>query len=186
MTPKGTTMFRNTTTAIRVGALAAVAALALAGCSATADASAPEETTAAAAADSVTLEDAWVKAADSGMSAAFGEIVNTGSTDVTVESASTPASSMLELHETVEDESGQMIMREIEGGFVIPAGGSLTLEPGADHIMIMGLTAPLAAGDETEFALTFNDGSELEFTAPVKDYEGANEVYDDGEMDMGH
>ena len=92
---------------------------------------------------------------------------------------------MLELHETVENESGAMIMREIEGGFVIPAGETLDLVPGGNHIMLMDLTDPLAAGEEVTFTLTFSDDSSYEFTAPVKDYAGANENYEGGDEEMG-
>jgi periplasmic copper chaperone A len=168
------------TTRVRLGALLAVALVALTGCAtaATEPASSPQP-----AAETVSITDAWVKSADSGMSAAFGELTNDGDTDVTVTAASTPASSALELHETVENESGAMVMRQIEGGFVIPAHGSLTLEPGGNHIMLMDLVAPLAAGDEATFTLTFSDGSTYEFTAPAKDYAGANETYE-GDMDM--
>jgi copper(I)-binding protein len=121
------------------------------------------------------------------MSAAFGELTNAGSEDVTVVSATTEASSMLELHETVENETGEMVMREIEGGFSVPAGDTLTLVPGGNHIMLMDLVDPLEAGEEVTFTLTFSDDSTYEFTAPVKDYSGANENYvgGDAEMDMG-
>lgn len=91
---------------------------------------------------------------------------------------------MLQLHETVANDAGEMVMQEKQGGFVIPAGGSFDLEPGGNHIMLMDLTAPLAAGDETTFTLTFSDDSTYEFTAPVKDYSGANENYEGGDMDM--
>jgi len=170
--------------------LAALSVVALAGCGASADADAPAASALdATAAESVTIEDAWVKAAESGMSAAFGQIENTGDADVTVVSVESPASSMLELHETVENETGEMVMREKGGGFTIPAGGVLGLEPGANHIMMMDLTAPVASGDEVMFTLTFSDDSTLEFTAPAKDYSGANETYAEGEghegMDMG-
>ncbi|MEZ3160491.1 copper chaperone PCu(A)C [Microbacterium sp. BWT-B31] len=131
----------------------------------------------------MTISDAWVKAADEGMSAAFGELTNSSDQDVTVTSATSEASSMLELHETVENDAGEMIMRPIEGGFVIPAGGTLHLEPGGNHIMLMDLTAPLAAGDEATFTLTFSDDSTYEFTAPVKDYSGANETYEGDDQD---
>lgn len=175
-------------TGLRSGAVLAALALALAGCGTTAGAS-PDagDGAAAPAGQNVTLADGWVKAADSGMSAAFGELTNAGPDDVTVVSATTEASSMLELHETVENESGEMIMREIEGGFVIPAGDTLTLAPGGSHIMLMDLTDPLEAGEEVTFTLTFADDSTFEFTAPVKDYSGANENYvgGDAEMDMG-
>lgn len=166
-------------TTTRFGVVLAAAALMLTGCAST---SATAE--AAPAADSVEIADPWVRSADEGMSAAFGELSNSSNQDVTVVSAESDASSMLELHETVENDSGEMVMREIDGGFVIPAGGSLTLEPGANHIMLMDLTAPLMAGEEATFTLTFSDGSTLEFTAPVKDYSGANEEYEGNGMDM--
>lgn len=160
----------------------AASMLALTGCTTE---SAPSETSDAPAADVVTIEDAWVKSADEGMSAAFGVLVNDGDEDLTVVSVTSDASSMLELHETVENESGEMVMREIEGGFVIPAGAELALEPGADHIMLMDLRSPLKAGDEATFTLTFSDDSTYEFTAPVKDYSGANENYEEGDEHEG-
>lgn len=168
-------------------AVTLAALVALAGCSSDNTASTPSSAPARSAADAVTVDDAWVKAADSGMSAAFGDIKNTGTEDVTVVSVTSPASGMLELHETVENESGAMVMRQKDGGFTIPAGGDLVLEPGANHIMLMDLTEPLEAGDEATFTLTFSDDSTFEFTAPTKDYSGANETYAEGdsEMDMG-
>lgn len=164
----------------RLTALVAVSLLALTGC-----ATAAEPAKTAPAGDSVTIADGWVKATDEDMSAAFGTLTNSGSSDVTVVSAETDVAGMVELHETVENEAGEMIMREIEGGFSIPADGSLLLEPGADHIMLMGLTGPLTAGDEVTVTLTFSDDSTYEFTAPVKDYSGANETYEEGDEHEG-
>lgn len=164
----------------RLAALAAVSLIALTGCAA---AEAPTES--APAGETVAITDAWVKATDEDMSAAFGTLTNDGDDDITVVSATTDAAGMVELHETVENEAGEMIMREIEGGFSIPAGGSLLLEPGADHIMLMGLTGALSAGDEVTVTLTFSDDSTYEFTAPVKDYSGANENYDEGDDHEG-
>lgn len=138
------------------------------------------------AAGSVVLEDGWVKAAESGMSAAFGEIVNSTGADVTVVSVSTPASKSTELHETVQDGAGQMVMREKEGGFTVAAGETLSLAPGGNHLMLMGLVGPLEAGDEVDLTLTLADGTSVDATVPVKDYSGANETYEDGEdMEMG-
>lgn len=164
---------------IVVGALAL--ALALVGCATAAPEVAPE----VALADSLSIDDAWVKSAEEGMSAAFGVLVNDGDDDLTVVSAASAASPMIELHETVANDSGEMVMQQKEGGFVVPAGGSLDLMPGGNHIMLMGLTAPLLAGDEVTFVLTLSDGSTFTFTAPAKDYEGANETYVGDDMDMG-
>ena len=166
----------------RVAAVIAVALLALTGCT---PESTPTESASRPAGENVTIEDAWVKSAEEGMSAGFGTLVNSGADDVTVVSVASEASNMLELHETVENEAGEMVMREKDGGFIIPAGGSLALEPGANHIMMMELTGPLAAGSDVTFTLTFSDDSTFEFTAPVKDYSGANENYEDGDMQDG-
>jgi copper(I)-binding protein len=181
-----TTTTRSRAALPRLTAVFAISLLALTGCapSTTTESDAAAEATTTAA-DAVTIEDAWVKSAADGMSAAFGTLTNGGDDDVTVVSVSSEASSMLELHETVENEAGEMVMREIEGGFVIPAGGELPLEPGANHIMLMDLTAPLAAGDEVSFTLTFSDDSTFSFTAPVKDYSGANENYEGGDEHEG-
>ncbi len=158
-------------------AIAAAALIALTGCSTE---TAPPEATPTAA-DVVTVEDAWVKAADAGMSAAFGTLVNNGTEDVIVVSASSPASAGVELHETVADESGAMIMRPRQGGFTIPAGGTLALKPGGNHIMLMGLNGPIKAGEEVSFTLVFADGSTQDILAPAKDYAGANENYEGGD-----
>ncbi|GAB2476221.1 copper chaperone PCu(A)C [Xylanimonas ulmi] len=180
-------MIATTTRRAATGALtlAAATALLLGGCAtddgAAADTPTGGATPATAAADALTVTDPWVKAADDGMTAAFAVLENTGDADVTVVSASTPASPDVQLHETVEDASGQMAMRERDGGFVVPAGGSLELAPGGDHLMLMGLAAPIEAGDEVTLTLTLDDGSTLDVTAVAKDYSGAQENYQGGE-----
>lgn len=130
-------------------------------------------------ASQLSVSDAWAKSADEGMSAAFGVITNDGESDVTIVGAHSDASPELQLHEVVDD-----MMREVDGGFVVPAGESLTLEPGGFHIMFMDLPQPLIAGDDLTITLELADGSELDFTAVVKDFSGGNEQYDGGMGDM--
>ena len=125
----------------------------------------------------LSLADAWVKSAESGMSAVFGTLTNASSSAVTLVGAASSAAGMVQLHETNADGSGGMSMKEKEGGFAIPAGGELRLEPGGDHIMLMDLTAPLLAGDAVEVTLQFAGGAELPITATVKDFAGAQENY---------
>lgn len=125
----------------------------------------------------LSLADAWVKAAESGMSGLFGTLTNASSSAVTLVGAASSAAGMVQLHETDADGSGGMSMKEKEGGFAIPAGGELRLEPGGDHIMLMDLTAPLLAGDAVEVTLQFAGGAELPITATVKDFAGAQENY---------
>lgn len=159
--------------------IVAVALLALTGCVSSEKAT-EQGTPASTHAAALSIKDPWVKSADGVKSAAFGTLQNSGAADITVVSASTAVSTAVELHETVPSAAGEMVMRKKAGGFVIPAGGSLRLAPGASHIMIMGLTAPLKAGDQVAFTLTLSDGSTYQFTAPGKDYSGANESYEGG------
>ena len=174
------------TTATRFAVVAAVAVLTLTSCAGTAAGTAPAASPAAAKqADSLAIDGAWMKAADDGRTAAFGMLENTGDEDVTIVSAATPASATVELHETVANDAGEMVMQEIDGGYVVPAGDSFELAPGGSHIMLMALTNPVKAGDEVAFTLTLSDGSTFEFDAAAKDFSGGNESYE-GDMDMGN
>ncbi|MDN5820674.1 MAG: copper chaperone PCu(A)C [Brachybacterium sp.] len=134
----------------------------------------------------LTIADAWVKAAEEHMTSAFGILRNDTDTDLVLSGARTDASAQVELHETASDGSGGMSMQEKEGGFPLPAGEELVLEPGGNHLMLIDLAAPLLPGDEAELILEFADGTELPFTATVKDFAGAQEHYEpEGSMGSG-
>jgi hypothetical protein len=132
--------------------------------------------TASPSAGGLTVTDPWAKAADSGMTAAFGTLVNDSDADITIVSAASDASTM-ELHEMAMSDSGQMVMRPKEGGFVVPAHGTHTLAPGSDHIMFMNLTSPLAPGDDVTVTLTADDGAHWTVPFPVRTFTGGNESY---------
>jgi copper(I)-binding protein len=110
------------------------------------------------------------------MTAAFGTLTNKGSAPVHIVSASSPAAGRTEIHEVVPV-NGAMQMRQKPGGLVIPAGGSLTLKPGGDHIMLFDLPAAITAGQEVKVTLVLADKSTVEFTAQARDFPGANEKY---------
>ena len=63
---------------------------------------------------------------------------------------------------------GMMSMQEVEA-ITIPAGETVSLEPGGFHVMLLELTEDLSAGDSIEVTLTFADGSEQTLTAEVRD-----------------
>ena len=170
-------------------AVFAVAAVGLAGCaSAGAPTAETSQTAAAEQSAAVTMTGAWAKAAEAGgMSGAFGTLENSGTEDLTVVAASSPAASVVELHEMATADDGAMVMRELEGGFVIPAGGEYLLEPGANHLMLMGLDNGLLAGDTFTITLELQDGSTLDIEATAKDFAGANENYgDENDGDEDH
>ena len=135
-----------------------------------------DDTSASTQADSVAVSEQWVKAADSGMTAAFGVIANDTDSDIRIVSGDTEASTTTELHEVVES-GGTMTMREKKDGFVIPAKGSLTLKPGAEHIMLMGVKKPIRSGDSVTVTLRFEDGSTKRIDALARDFDGNQENY---------
>lgn len=126
----------------------------------------------------VRLTDMWVRAVDDGMTAAFGEIHNDTDTPVVVISVSSPSSDDVQLHETVDEDGKTPLMQEVQDGFAVRANSSFVLEPGGNHIMLMGVKKPLLAGEEVEFTLTFADGRTQTFTAPIKDFVGGAEDYE--------
>lgn len=145
---------------------------------------ATEEAVVDEGAAAITVTDPWIKAVDSGMTAVFGTLVNGSDADVQFVSAVTSASPRMELHEMAKNDAGEMVMRPKEGGFMVAAGGSHELKPGADHLMIMDISTPVKPGDEVTVTLTADDGSEFTFLAPARTYTGGNETYESGEMGM--
>jgi len=124
----------------------------------------------------LTVTDPWVKATDEEMTAAFGVVENAGDADITITSATSPAAGMVEIHEVV-DQDGQMVMQPKEGGLLVPAAGSAQLKPGADHLMLMELSAPIKAGDEVEITAVCSTGGSITWTSVAKPFEGGAETY---------
>lgn len=172
------------TPALRTLAALSVAALGLTACtdteSDTGDGESPDT-----AAASLTVEDIWTRGTDTSMTGVFGEITNSSEEEVEILAAESPAAETVELHEVVEDEDGVEQMREIDGGFPLPAEGTLTLKPGDDHLMLMGLHEELHTGDSVEITLTLSDDSEFTFEAMVKDEGGDDAPYDEQDGDHG-
>ena len=126
---------------------------------------------------SIAVRDQWASAGDSGMTAVFGTFTNNGHHDAHLVSATSPAAARVEVHEVVPGAGGTMTMRPKAGGVTIAAGASHELRPGGDHLMLMDLRAPLRPGDDVELTVAFDDGSQLPFTAQVREFAGANEDY---------
>lgn len=147
--------------------------LGVAACGSNDDDSSGSRTDSSSQADALTVSDAWVKAvAEPGMTGAFGTVTNNSDKDVRIVSGSSDLAGSVELHEVVD---GQM--QQIEGGFTVPAKGTLTLAPGGNHIMLMGLTEPIGAGNDVAIVLTCADGSTIEFEGQARDFAGAQEDY---------
>lgn len=103
-------------------------------------------------------------------SAVFVTLTNPGAVDRAVVGASSSVAEKVELH-THTSVDGRMEMRPVER-FVVPAKGQLSLAPGADHIMLIGLKGELSSAKPIDLTLTLDDGSTLALTAPVVAIEG--------------
>lgn len=116
----------------------------------------------------VQLEDAWVREAPPGarMLAAYLTVNNSGAEDLVLVEVQSPAFSHIMLHKSeVVDGVARMIhLDEI----VIPAQGSVQLQPGGMHLMMPAPEARLSAGDRVPLVLIFADGNRLEVQADVR------------------
>ncbi len=174
----------STTTRVATSGLTLALALGLSGCGT----SQPDpggagatSTTASATTSALVIQDGWVKAVDTtesmgSMSAMFGVLRNTSDDEVTVTGGASPVAGRVELHETVKNASGAMQMQPKAAGVVIPAGGSATLEPGGDHVMLMELEGDLATGSDVSVTLRTSAG-DVTVTVPVRTFPGAEESY---------
>lgn len=100
-------------------------------------------------------------------SAIFMQLQNKDSKAHALVKASSTASEVVELH-THLNEGGVMKMRKVEK-IDLPAGETVALKPGSFHIMLIGLKKPLKAGESVDLTLTFEDGTTLATSAPVKE-----------------
>lgn len=165
---------------------AALLLLGVPGCSAgdSGAAPSPTPTPSATSSSSFAIEDPWVKAADEGMTAAFGTLVNRGDRDVRVVGATCDVA-RVEMH-TMAMQGGTMVMKNEPNGFTVKAGGTHRLEPGGDHLMLIDITKPIRAGDTIACTLTLDDDRTVDFTAVAKPFTGAEEQYDPDAPDSEH
>lgn len=161
---------------MRKVAIAAASLLLLAGC-------APQ--------GGVEITDYWVKSSDmstvGGMTAVYGTITNNSNEDVVLVGGSTEVAGVVEIHEMAMI-GGEMKMQEIDGGLVIPAGQSVVLEPGGNHLMLMMLASDVLAGDTIEVLFDFEGADDQTLSDVVaKPAEGGDEEYhSENDMEMGN
>ena len=96
----------------------------------------------------------------------FMTITNTGTEDDRLVSAASSVAARVELHEMAM-EGDVMKMRPMAEGIVIPAGETVSLEPGGLHVMFMGLSAPFIEGEAVTVTLTFEKAGSVDVELPV-------------------
>lgn len=101
---------------------------------------------------------------NTGTGGAYVTITNNGSSDDRLIGGSTDVAQLVQVHEMLMD-GGVMKMQEVEGGLVIPAGETVSLDPTNYHIMLIGLNESLLPDTTYELTLTFEVAGDL--TIPV-------------------
>ena len=97
--------------------------------------------------------------------AVYLDLMNHGAATDTLLGISSPAAEHAQAHETL-NENGIMKMRPLERLQIVPHE-SLVFEPGARHIMLTGLRAPLKEGETFLLVLTFAEAGDIQFDVPV-------------------
>jgi copper(I)-binding protein len=117
----------------------------------------------------VTATDAWARTS-MGMDragAAYVVLTNDSTTADALIGATSPAAATVEIHETTAGASGMTGMQPVDA-LELPAGATVTLEPGGYHLMLIDLTADLEVGQEIELTLDFETAPDLTVTAEVR------------------
>jgi hypothetical protein len=117
----------------------------------------------------LTIDSPWARptAGPARTGAAYLTIVNHGAEPDRLLGADSVAARMVGIHESRVDSDGMMRMRPVEA-VEVPAGGEVRLEPGGLHVMLMGLAAPLVAGDSFPLRLRFERAGEVEIEVAVQ------------------
>ena len=129
----------------------------------------------ALASQTIEITNAWSRATPPGLDRGAGylDIHNRGKVAVQLTGAATDAAKKVEIHRSRETD-GQMRMEAVEEGIRIAPGESTSLAPMGYHLMLMGLKAPLKAGESIPLTLEFRNQDDVITSLEVRspDYDG--------------
>jgi len=97
----------------------------------------------------------------------FLTITNTGSEDDRLLSATSPVAGEVQIHE-MKMEGDVMKMAQLPDGLPIPAGQTVTLQPGGFHLMFMQLKQALVEGTKLPVTLTFEKAGTVEVELDIE------------------
>jgi periplasmic copper chaperone A len=116
----------------------------------------------------IEVTNAWVREAPPGarMLAAFMVIRNSGDKEAVLTGVDSADFKHVMLHQSIVVDGVARMQHQDD--IHIPAGGSVSLEPGSFHLMMPAPELRLEEGDQVEFVLHFSDESCVRITADVK------------------
>lgn len=107
------------------------------------------------------VQAAWSRPAAAGTTGAgFMVLANTARKPDALVAASSPLAREVQIHRS-EMKGGVASMRRLDRVPLAP-GSRVTFAPGGSHLMFMGLTKPLKAGDHVPVTLVFDSGARVE------------------------
>jgi periplasmic copper chaperone A len=120
------------------------------------------------AAGPIEVSDAWVRATNVTASGAmYGAFVNHADTTVQLLGVSTADARFAAVHETMEM-SGMSHMQHLDSVAIAPRT-TLTLKPGAMHVMLTDLLRPVSAGDTVTLTFRLGGGATSVVKAVVRE-----------------
>jgi len=131
----------------------------------------------ALAAPTMDVTDGWVREAPptSRVLAAYMQITNLTDHDLTVTDITSPDFEAADLHRTVLEDGVARMLPVPE--LTIPAGDSITLEPGGLHLMLFDPVRPMQQGDSVTLVLHRSDDICITLSVPVKRGTAAEHVH---------
>ena len=123
----------------------------------------------AAGAAGVVVSDAWARSTPPGVDVGVVYVTVTSATgDRLVRAEVAPSvADHVEMHRTLESD-GMTSMEPVDS-LAVPAGGELVLAPLGDHLMLVGLAAPLTSGTSFEVTLHFATAGDQVVEVEVRD-----------------
>ncbi|MGN6468570.1 MAG: copper chaperone PCu(A)C [Rhizobiaceae bacterium] len=94
-------------------------------------------------------------------------VTNHGKSADRLLSVSTPVAGRAEIH-SMAMKDNVMVMRPVEGGLEIPAGGTVELKPGHLHLMFMEVKEPFRKGETIPLTLEFEKAGKVDVQMPVE------------------
>lgn len=111
----------------------------------------------------------WSRATPPGATVAAGylRISNDGEQPERLVGARSPLAQRVTIHRSVESDGTTRMLHQ-EDGIPIPAGGSVELEPGGYHLMLMWPVRPFDKGDRVPVTLLFERAGPVEIELHVR------------------
>lgn len=128
----------------------------------------PESLAQTAKAGDVTVSAIWSRATprNAPVGLVYMTLTNAGKSADKLVAVSTPAAAKSEIHE-MRREGDVMVMRPMPQGLEIKPGDQAVLSPGGNHLMLIGLVAPLVEGQSFHLMLTFASGAMAHLDVPI-------------------